>query len=236
MAQNAHVCRRLGLAPKDQQRLLGKAGELQRVAQAKLGVGGLGQVGAGCRRLPLAVACARLDRPDTASERGTHPPHRLDRPPMQASEAHTLARPPPRPTQASEPDTLARPPARPQGELCAGAACVELAAQVLGLSVDAALIIKCSAVKEGVYRNTKAALQKVLGLAGRATARELCVQFGCARHDQAVRACLAAYKERFVRSLPPAQQGHVDFARPAFLAAAFYLVARKNKVAVSDLQ
>ena len=43
---------------------------------------------------------------------------------------------------------------------------------------------------------------------------------------------LAAYKERFVKSLPPAQQAHVDFGRPVFLAAAFYLVARKHKVQV----
>jgi hypothetical protein len=59
------------------------------------------------------------------------------------------------------------------------------------------------------------------------------MQFGCARHDQSVRAALAAYKGRFVRSLPAVQQGHVDFGRPVFLAAAFYMVARKNKVAVS---
>lgn len=83
-----------------------------------------------------------------------------------------------------------------------------------------------------VYRNAKAALQKVLGVVPKATARDLCIQFGCARHDQSVRACLAAYKERFDRSLPEVQRGHVDFSRTVFLAAAFYLVARKNKVAV----
>lgn len=61
------------------------------------------------------------------------------------------------------------------------------------------------------------------------------MQFGCARHDQSVRAALAAYKERFVKSLPPAQQGRVDFGRPVFLAAAFYLITRKHKVQVSRL-
>ena len=59
------------------------------------------------------------------------------------------------------------------------------------------------------------------------------LQLGCARHDQSAKAALAAYKERFVRSLPAVQRGHVDFGRPVFLAAAFYLVARKNKVSVS---
>jgi len=88
-------------------------------------------------------------------------------------------------------------------------------------------------VGEKLYRNTKAALQKLLGVTSKATARELCIQFGCARHDASVRAALAAYKERFVRSLPAVQQGHVDFGRPVFLAAAFFLVARKHKVAVS---
>lgn len=87
-----------------------------------------------------------------------------------------------------------------------------------------------------MYRNAKAALQKVLGVVPKATARDLCIQFGCARHDQSVRACLAAYKERFVRSLPEVQRGHVDFSRAVFLAAAFFLVARKNKVAVDRMK
>lgn len=44
MAQNSHLVRRLGLEPRDQAKLQAKAGELQRLAVAKLGVGGLGQV------------------------------------------------------------------------------------------------------------------------------------------------------------------------------------------------
>lgn len=83
-----------------------------------------------------------------------------------------------------------------------------------------------------MYRSSKAALQKVLGVGTRATARDLCIQYGCARHDAAVRACLAAFKERYVRSLPEVQRAHVDFGRAVFLAAAFYMVARKNKVQV----
>jgi hypothetical protein len=170
----------------------------------------------------------------------------------------------------------------------------------LGVALDAAVVGRYSGVGDKVYRNAKAALQKILGVTSKASARDLCIQvcshvcvcvvvwgrlgrhcwwvatadagrtgrggalarlvhprqyvlapiykrccllaripshpamqFGCARHDQSVRAALAAYKERFVRSLPAVQQGHVDFGRPVFLAAAFYMVARKNKVAVS---
>ncbi|EFN54248.1 hypothetical protein CHLNCDRAFT_11567, partial [Chlorella variabilis] len=122
------------------------------------------------------------------------------------------------------------------GELCKGAACMELACMTLGVAVDAAQVARFSGVGERVYRNAKAALQKVLGVTSKTTARELCVQFGCAGHEPAVRAALAAYKDRFVRSLPAAQQRHVDFGRPVFLAAAFYLVARKKKVAVDRVK
>ncbi|KAL4423114.1 hypothetical protein ABPG77_004797 [Micractinium sp. CCAP 211/92] len=123
-----------------------------------------------------------------------------------------------------------------QFELCKGAVCVELACMTLGQAVDSTLVARFSCVGEKVYRNAKAAMQKVLGVTSRATARDLCIQFGCARHDQSVRAALAAYKERFVRSLPPAQQARVDFGRPVFLAAAFYLVARKHKVQVDRMK
>ncbi|KAL4458304.1 hypothetical protein ABPG75_013169 [Micractinium tetrahymenae] len=123
-----------------------------------------------------------------------------------------------------------------QFELCKGAVCVELACMTLGQAVDTTLVARFSGVGEKVYRNGKAALQKVLGVSSKATARDLCIQFGCARHDQSVRAALAAFKERFVKSLPPAQQGRVDFGRPVFLAVAFYLVARKHKVQVDRMK
>ena len=38
------------------------------------------------------------------------------------------------------------------------------------------------------------------------------------------------YKDRFVASLPESDKASADFGRPVFLAVAFYLVARKNKV------
>ncbi|PSC69652.1 Origin recognition complex subunit 6 [Micractinium conductrix] len=124
-----------------------------------------------------------------------------------------------------------------QYELCKGAACVELACQALGVQVDSSQVARYSAVSEKVYRAGKAVLQKALGVAGGGrSARELCVQFGCARHEQAVKEALAAFKERFVRSLPPAAQARVDFGRTVFLAAAFYLVARKHRVAVDRMK
>ena len=91
-----------------------------------------------------------------------------------------------------------------------------------------------SSVVASIVRLTSAADAARLHAAAATSARWS--QFGCARHDQSVRAALAAYKERFVRSLPVAQQGRVDFGRPVFLAVAFFLVARKHRVAVDRLK
>ena len=102
----------------------------------------------------------------------------------------------------------------------------------LQVPLDAALVAKCSGVSAGTYAHARALLQKVLGVSASASPRDLCIRFGCAAHEAAVRAALSAYKTRFVARLPEARRGHVDFGRPVFLAAAFFLVARKNRVAV----
>ncbi len=44
---------------------------------------------------------------------------------------------------------------------------------------------------------------------------------------------LALYKERFLARLAPAARQAADFSRPAFMAAAFYLAARKVRVSPS---
>ncbi len=41
---------------------------------------------------------------------------------------------------------------------------------------------------------------------------------------------LSLYKERFLRNLTPAARVAADFSRPAFIAAAFYLSARKVRI------
>lgn len=199
--------RRLGLPAEQQQKLASKAAELVRLSTAKLGAGGLGQVRLAGRQTAGSRqwCCHASQRRRGGGERRRGPHAAVAR--RLSLPAHIASNPPPL-----------------QGELCKGAACVELAAMALGVTVDASLVQRLSGVNDKVYRNAKAALQKILGVGSRATARELCVQFGCARHHDGVRACLAAFKERFVRSLPAVQQGHVDFSRAVFLAAAFYLV------------
>lgn len=42
-----------------------------------------------------------------------------------------------------------------------------------------------------------------------------------------MRKALATYRERFLQGLPPSQWPDADFSRAAFLAVAFYQVARR---------
>lgn len=43
---------------------------------------------------------------------------------------------------------------------------------------------------------------------------------------------IALYKERYLRALSPADRLAADFSRPTFVAASFYLAARKAKLRV----
>lgn len=49
----------------------------------------------------------------------------------------------------------------------------------------------------------------------------------CVRMEAAAMRALALYKQRFLVQLAPAARAAADFSRPAFIAAAFYLAARK---------
>jgi origin recognition complex subunit 6 len=93
-----------------------------------------------------------------------------------------------------------------------------------------------SAVAERVYANTKLLLQRLLGIRHRASPAELCTQFGCVRLERGVKAALAALRSRFAARLPPQEQAFLDLSRPVFLAAAFYIVARKHKVSIDRVK
>ena len=49
----------------------------------------------------------------------------------------------------------------------------------------------------------------------------------CVRMEAAALRALALYKQRFLAQLTPMARQSADFSRPAFIAAAFYLSARK---------
>lgn len=101
------------------------------------------------------------------------------------------------------------------------------------MPVDSNSVALCSGVTKLAYLNSRATLQKALGVRTVASPRDLCIQFGCARHEAEVRSTLVSYKQRFLTALPELQREKVDFSRPVFLAAVFCLVARKNRVCVA---
>jgi hypothetical protein len=121
-----------------------------------------------------------------------------------------------------------------QGELCRAVCCLDLAATTLQTSLDVAQLRRIVTVSDKTYRNSKTTLQKVLKLGIRTSARDLCIQFGCAGIERQVKAALDTYKAAFIESLPQgySQSIVVDFSRPVFLAAAFFATARKHKVSV----
>mmetsp|Transcript_9437 Transcript_9437/g.28399 ORF Transcript_9437/g.28399 Transcript_9437/m.28399 type:complete len:286 (-) Transcript_9437:1868-2725(-) len=119
-----------------------------------------------------------------------------------------------------------------QGELCRQAVCFELACNMLGTPVNHGAIVLHSGVKEPVYNKSLALMQKLLGIKNRVSAKDLCVQFGCVRLEQTTQQVLSQYKERYLRGLSPADRMAADFSRPTFVAAAFFLAARKAKLRV----
>lgn len=254
-----HLVRRLALPNPDKAAaVVAKALEYVRVSTARLGAGGLGQVSApglpppGCCRLLRAARC-RVELPVGLL---------LPSPSAHAGLAHHThptvppVRPPGRAVQGCGVRGAGVPDARCHSQRLAGAAPQRGGRQALqqhqGHAAKGAQRGHQGLAPRAVHPGAAPAppaQHAVLVPSGpcqtaafahwNRTAHHCCpspplAQFGCTRHEPSVRACLAAYKERFARSLPPAQQRHVDFTRAAFLAAAFYCVARKHKVSVSD--
>lgn len=119
-----------------------------------------------------------------------------------------------------------------QGELARQAICFELACNMLSANVSHSAIVLHSGVKETVYNKSLGLMSKLLGIKAKVTAKDLCVQFGCVRLEQATQQTLVLYKERYLKSLPPSQRAAADFSRPSFVAAAFFLTTKKAKVRV----
>lgn len=76
-------------------------------------------------------------------------------------------------------------------------------------------------------------LQKTLNVRGRASVRDLCLQFGCMKIEAPTRSALATFKERFLQQLPPADREKADLSDQRYLAAVFFLVGRKHRVKVA---
>lgn len=95
--------------------------------------------------------------------------------------------------------------------------------------------VKSSCVNAKTYSNVHKMLQQTLGLNRKVDLQHLIIRFGCAPVRPQVVKVLQQYKERFVAQLASeAEKAKADFSRPTFLAVAFSLVARKNKIKVDQ--
>jgi len=123
-----------------------------------------------------------------------------------------------------------------KGEIAKPAACCALATDFLGDPLDTKKVKLLSGATEKVFDATVATLRTALGVSTKVSLQRLCLMFGCVRLEPAVRRLLACYREGFVSQLHASQRGNADFSSPVFVAAAFYLIARKNQVKVDRAQ
>jgi origin recognition complex subunit 6 len=115
-------------------------------------------------------------------------------------------------------------------ETARAAVCVELACLSLEVILATADFARRTGTTKQQYANARAIIQRGLGIKQGTSPRELCIQFGCAHLEPAVRSLLQTFKERFLEQLAGNDTTSINFARPAFMAAGFVLVARKNRV------
>ncbi|KAI4294971.1 hypothetical protein MLD38_040747 [Melastoma candidum] len=118
------------------------------------------------------------------------------------------------------------------GEVCKAVICLEIAANGLQVIFDRPAAVKLSGLSDKAYTRSFNLLQNGLGVKNTLDVRELGIQFGCVRLIPSVKEGLSLYKKRFLASLPSSRKSAADFARPVFVAVAFYLCAKKHKLKV----
>ncbi|KAG2484743.1 hypothetical protein HYH03_016490 [Edaphochlamys debaryana] len=121
-----------------------------------------------------------------------------------------------------------------QGEICRPAVCLELACQTtpgaqLPLRQE---FIRYSCTAPKVYNECFTRVQRLLDVRPALDLRELVTLFGCSQLHDSTQQLLQAFKARTVEALPSPDRARADLSRPAFLAAAFLLSAKKHKATV----
>ncbi|KAK3443031.1 hypothetical protein EUGRSUZ_B03435 [Eucalyptus grandis] len=122
------------------------------------------------------------------------------------------------------------------GEGCKAVICLEIAANRLQVIFDRQAAVKLSGLSEKAYNRSFISMQNGLGLKNTLDIRELAIQFGCVRLIPLVKKGLSLYKDRFLTSLPASRRATADFTRPVFVAVAFYLCAKKQKLKVDKIK
>ncbi|XP_047320281.1 origin of replication complex subunit 6-like [Impatiens glandulifera] len=122
------------------------------------------------------------------------------------------------------------------GEICKAIICLEMAASKFDVIFDRRRATKLSGMSDKAYTRSFNVMQNGLGVKNKLDIRELAIQFGCIRLIPIVIRGLSQYKDRFIKSLPVSRRSGSDFNRSVFTAAAFFLLAKKQKVKVDKVK
>lgn len=121
-----------------------------------------------------------------------------------------------------------------QGESTKNATCLEIACKLCGESgFDRSVAARLCGVSNKVYDQTLTAVQNVLQINVAPGIKDLSVTFGCPQIADFATSCLKIFKSRYLESLPEYQRQNAELTQPSYIAAAFYLAARKRKVICS---
>ncbi|XP_050902935.1 origin of replication complex subunit 6 [Lathyrus oleraceus] len=122
------------------------------------------------------------------------------------------------------------------GEVAKAIICMDIAATRLGVLFYRSSAVKLSGMSERAYIKSYNSLHNGIGVKLKLDVRELSIRFGCVRIIPYVRDGLKLYKDRFLASLPTARRASADFTRPVFMAVAFYLSAKRQKLKVDKIK
>ncbi|KAL5098861.1 hypothetical protein RYX36_003188, partial [Vicia faba] len=122
------------------------------------------------------------------------------------------------------------------GEVAKAIICMEIAATRLGVLFDRSSVVKLSGMSERAYIRSYKSHHNGIGVKLKLDVRELAIRFGCVGIIPYVCDGLKLYKDRFLASLPGARRVSANFTRPVFMAVAFYLSAKKQKLKVDKIK
>eukprot|EP00696_Hemimastix_kukwesjijk_P010837 gnl/Hemi2/23640_TR7932_c0_g1_i1.p1 gnl/Hemi2/23640_TR7932_c0_g1~~gnl/Hemi2/23640_TR7932_c0_g1_i1.p1 ORF type:complete len:283 (-),score=104.64 gnl/Hemi2/23640_TR7932_c0_g1_i1:288-1136(-) len=117
-------------------------------------------------------------------------------------------------------------------EICRTVVCIDLACQTLREPLDDIKAANMSGSSKQKYRSAVDRMSTLLGKRVVVTAQELALQLGCVHIVHLVLKTEQNYKSRLVASMPASRQADVLFDPSLVLCVAFFLVAKKQKLAV----
>jgi ORC6 second cyclin-like domain/Origin recognition complex subunit 6 (ORC6) len=112
-----------------------------------------------------------------------------------------------------------------KGEMCRGAACVELACRLHKAKFEHADLIRYSGASPTLYNSTLFVLQNLLNVHFPVTVAELAVKFGCVALVDDAEALARRYRRDKTDSVNALQAQSMDFATPLIAGAALSCVA-----------